>query len=308
VVHVAPGMRVESDDRPATSGRKVRAMDLRFDAGAGRSVGAADFGDPDGTAVLWCHGGPGSRLEARWLDHAAADAGLRIIGVDRPGYGLSDPRPGRSIKDAIDDLFLVADRLGIDRFATVGVSTGGAYALGAAALAPQRVLAVVACCSMTDMSWGPGRATMDHPHAHAVWDAPDRDAAITAAIEAHGEDGSKMLNGGMAPALAELDAQLFADPSWMKPAMQGFGQMFTFGLQGYADDRIADSPGWTSFDVTRITCPVSVLHGTADKLVAVIQAEHTTALVPGAELVLMNGHGHFSIEALVVPELSRLLG
>ena len=282
-------------------------MDLRFDAGAGRSVGAAEFGDPDGTAVLWCHGGPGNRLEPMWLDRQAADAGLRIIGVDRPGYGLSDPRPGRSINDAIDDVFLVADRLGIDRFATVGVSTGGAYALGAAALAPQRVLAVVACGAMTDMSWAPGRATMHHPQVHAVWDAPDRDAAIAASIEAYGENGSKMLDGGMAPVLAELDARLFADPAWMTPAMEGFGQNFTFGLQGYADDRIADSPGWASLDVTRISCPVSVLHGTEDKLVAVIQAEHTAAIVPGAELVLMDGHGHFSIEALVIPELRRVL-
>jgi pimeloyl-ACP methyl ester carboxylesterase len=257
---------------------------------------------------LWCHGGPGSRLEPLWLDRSAADAGLRIIGIDRPGYGLSDPRPGRTINDGVADLFLVADRLAIDRFATVGVSTGGAYALAAAAVAPERVLAVVACCSMTDMSWAPGRATMDGPHAHAVWDAPDRDSAIAAAVEAHGENGWKMLDGGMAPALTELDAQLFADPAWMKPAMEGFPQMWTFGLQGYADDRIADSPGWGSFDVARIRCPVSVLHGDEDRLVAFIQAEHTAEIVPGAELVLVEGHGHFSIEALVVPELARILG
>ena len=43
-------------------------------------------------------------------------------------------------------------------------------------------------------------------------------------------------------------------------------------------------------------------------MVASIQAEHTAAIVPGAELVLVDGHGHFSIEALVVPELVRILG
>ena len=127
-------------------------------------------------------------------------------------------------------------------------------------------------------------------------------------IEAYGENGSKMLDGGMAPVLAELDAQLFADPAWMKPAMEGFPQMWTFGMQGYADDRIADSPGWGSFDVACIRCPVSVLHGSEDRMVASIQAEHTAAIVPGAELVLVDDHGHFSIEALVVPELVRILG
>ncbi len=273
----------------------------------GRSIGAAEFGDPDGTAVLWSHGGPGSRLEPAWLDAAAAEAKLRIVGVDRPGYGLSTPRPERTIASVVADMLDVADQLSIDRFATVGVSTGGAYALALAALAPDRVLGVVACCSMTDMSWAPGRATMSPPHAHAVWDAPDRESAIAAATDAHGENGSKMIGAGIAPALAALDRELFADPAWMGPAMDGFPQMFTFGLEGYADDRIADGPGWIDFDVSRVRCPVIVLHGTEDRMVDVIHPRHTAAIVPGAELVLLDGHGHFSIEAHVIPSLSRLL-
>jgi pimeloyl-ACP methyl ester carboxylesterase len=258
-------------------------MDRRLFAAAGRALGFAEFGDPDGTPVLWCHGGPGSRLEPLWLDESAARAGLRIIGVDRPGYGMSDPLPGRSIRDGVADMIAVAEALSIDRFATVGCSTGGSYALAAAAVVPDRVLAVVACCSMTDMSWLPGRATMSQPHAHAVWDAPDRDAAIAAAVEAHGENGSKMLGGGMAPGLGGFDNDIFADPVWMKAAMTGFAQMFTHGLQGYADDRIADGPGWIDFDVAWIVCPVSVLHGTADRMVDVIHARHTADIVPGAE-------------------------
>lgn len=273
----------------------------------GRQVGVAEFGDPRGTVVLWCHGGPGSRLDPAWLATVAAEAGLRVIGVDRPGYGRSTPDPGRTIPSVVTDLVDVADQLSIDEFVTVGVSTGGAYALALAALAPHRVRGVVACCSMTDMSWAPGRATMSVPHAHAVWDAPDRDAAIAAAVDAHGDNGSKMLGGGMAAALTELDRELFADPTWMTPAMDGFSEMFTFGLEGYADDRIADGPGWVGFAVADIRCPVAVLHGTDDKMVDVRQAQYTAAIVPGAELILADGHGHFSVEALVIPTVTDLL-
>ena len=99
------------------------------------------------TAVLWCHGGPGSRLEPAALAPAAAEAGLRIIGIDRPGYGLSSPNPERTIADWVPDGLAVADALGIDQFVTVGCSTGGAYALALAALVPARVLGVVACCA-----------------------------------------------------------------------------------------------------------------------------------------------------------------
>lgn len=243
-----------------------------------------------------------------WLDEAAVGAGLRLIGVDRPGYGRSDPQPGRTIASVVADMLRVADHLGIDRFATVGESTGGAYALALAALAPDRVLALVVCGGMTDMSWAPGRATMSPLHVHAVWDAADRDAAIAAAVAGYGDDGSKMLNGGMNPVLAQLDKELFADPGWMGPTMAGFRQMFAFGVQGYVDDRIADGPGWIDFDVADVLCPVVVLHGTEDKLVDMIQATHTATIVPGAQLVVVDGHGHFSIEALVLPELVRLLG
>jgi pimeloyl-ACP methyl ester carboxylesterase len=285
----------------------LRQVDHLLHAADGRSLGVAEFGDPDGTVILWAHGGPGSRLEPSWLDAASARVGLRIIGVDRPGYGMSTPQPGRTISSVVADMLGVTDQLSIRSFATVGVSTGGSYALALAALAPSRVLGVVTCCSMTDMSWAPGRATMSQLHVHAVWDAPDRNAAIAAAVEAHGENGSKMLGGGLSPALADLDQKLFADPAWMRPAMDGFPQMFTFGLEGYADDRIADGPGWIDFDVAKIRCPVIVLHGTEDKMVDIIHPHHTAAIVPGAELVLVDDHGHFSIEALVIPALARFL-
>ena len=273
----------------------------------GRTIGFDDQEPPDGIAVLWCHGGPGSRLEPVWLRDEAVAAGLRIVGVDRPGYGLSTPRPGRTIADTVADLLAVADHLAIEQFVTVGVSTGGAYALATAALAPSRVLGVVACCAVTDMAFQPARATMHGPQVHAVWDAPSRDAAIAAAREAYGEDGNKLLNGGMNAVLAPTDAALYRDPTWMKPAMAGFPSMFAHGPQGYADDRIADGPGWVTFDVRAITCPVTVLHGGEDLLCAPIHAEHTAAIVPGARLVMVPDAGHFSIEGHVVPEIRRIL-
>jgi pimeloyl-ACP methyl ester carboxylesterase len=157
----------------------------------GRVVGFAEHGEPGGRPVLWCHGGPGSRLEPAAFVPAAADAVLRVVGVDRPGYGLSTARPGRSIADWVADGLAVVDGVGIDEFAVVGVSTGGAYALALAAAAPGRVTGVVACCALTDMSWADGRATMPRAGVADLWDAPDRDAALARAADAFGEDGSR---------------------------------------------------------------------------------------------------------------------
>ena len=273
----------------------------------GRVVCFADYGPGDSLPVLWCHAGPGSRFEPAPLVDDATAAGLRLIGIDRPGYGMSTPMPGRTIAGWVGDALAVADSVGIERFAVVGESTGGAYALALAAGAPERVLGVVACCAMTDMRCDECRATMSPLYAHAVWDAPDREAAIAAALEAHGENGSRMVE--MAAQLPPSDAALFADPSWLgSMRAEAVPAMFAFGFEGYADDRIADKAGWVDFDVSAITCPVIVLHGSEDVICDPRQARHTSELVPGAELRIVDGLGHFSIAKQIVPALVDLLG
>jgi pimeloyl-ACP methyl ester carboxylesterase len=273
----------------------------------GRRVGYADYGPAAATAVLWCHGGPGSRAEPAHLAPQAMRAGLWIVGIDRPGYGLSTSQPGRTIAGWVPDALTVADHLGIGQFVAVGTSTGGAYALALAAVSPERVLGVVACCSMTDTRWPEGRATMSRPHTHAVWDAPDRAAALAAATDAHGENGSKMRGDGMAAGLAPSDVALFRDPGWMKEAAAAFRAMFAQGLEGFTDDRLADGPGWVSFDVTAIRCPVTVLHGRSDRIVNVIHAYHTAEVITNAELLIFEDLGHFSITTEVVPAIGNLL-
>ena len=148
-------------------GRTIRLADSR-------TVGFADYGSRAATAVLWRHGGPGSRAEPAHLAPQAGRAGLRIVGIDRPGYGLSTPQAGRTIAGRAPDALAVADHLGIGQFVAVGASTGGAFALALAALAPERVLGVVACCSMTDARWPEGRATMSRSAPRRVGRARSR--------------------------------------------------------------------------------------------------------------------------------------
>src|SRR5262245_43285203 len=92
----------------------------------GRTVGFIEYGTPDATPVIWCHGGPVSRMEPSTIAAPAGQAGFRVIGIDRPGYGRSAPQPGRSIADWVSDGLAVADALDVARVIAVGVSTGGA--------------------------------------------------------------------------------------------------------------------------------------------------------------------------------------
>ena len=51
----------------------------------------------------------------------AASLGLRLVGIDRPGYGLSTLEPGRTIAEWAPIAIAVADHLGLDRFLTMGI-------------------------------------------------------------------------------------------------------------------------------------------------------------------------------------------
>jgi pimeloyl-ACP methyl ester carboxylesterase len=270
----------------------------------GRAVGFADYGTPDQTAVVWCHGGPGNRLEPSFLADAAARARMRFVGIDRPGYGRSTPQPGRTIGGWVTDALAVVDHLGIDRFVALGASTGGAYAL---ALASQssRVMGAVACCAVSDMRWAEGRAM--NASCHPVWNARDRAHAFEIVADAFGEHGHKLLPPHGPVGSDPSDAVLYATSDFLAWWITYVPEMFTHGPAGYVDDRLADGNGWTSFNVARITCPVVVMHGSSDGLVPVANAQHTAAIVPGATLRVFDNLGHLSILTKIVEVTTELL-
>jgi len=89
--------------------------------------------------VLYLHGQPGSRREQLLIPAEVLERfGVRLISVDRPGYGNTDPLPGDRLARS-SDVLTVCDALQIDSFPLVAVSAGGSYALALAGSAPDRV-------------------------------------------------------------------------------------------------------------------------------------------------------------------------
>ncbi len=82
----------------------------------GRRVTYADHGDPAGPVVLACVGTPQSRLLPPGEAERAGTMGFRLVVPDRPGFGGSDPKPGRTLEDWPADAVALMDGLGVDRF------------------------------------------------------------------------------------------------------------------------------------------------------------------------------------------------
>jgi pimeloyl-ACP methyl ester carboxylesterase len=109
----------------------------------GRTLGYAEYGNPNGTPLLYFHGFPSSRLEAYSLHSIASRLNIRVLSLDRPGFGLSTHDPHRRITDWPADVQAFASQVGLSRFAVLGVSGGGPYSLACAERLPRDKLSAV---------------------------------------------------------------------------------------------------------------------------------------------------------------------
>ena len=242
-------------------------------------------GAEDGLAVVWHHGTPNIGAPPEPLFAAAARNGIRWISYDRPGYGGSTRRPGRSVGSAAEDVSAVADALSLDRFAVMGASGGGTHALAAAALLPERVLGVVCAAGLAPfdaegLDWFGGMAPAGAAELRASVQGGPALEELLAATEFDPE------------IFTEADhAALAGDWSWLA-AVAGKGT--EQGTVGMVDDDLAYVSPW-GFAPAEVTVPTLILHGGEDRVVPSAHGEWLARRCPSAELWRRPDDGHVSV-------------
>ena len=263
----------------------------------GRCLGYAEFGDPDGDVVLWFHGTPGARKQLPPEAPALALAqGFRIIGVERPGTGYSTPYGYGRVLDWADDVRRFADGLGVDRFATVGLSGGGPFVLAACYALPERVVAGAVLGGI-----GPTRGT-DAPLSYTRL-LPIVEPLITAGRVVIGEVLTHAIRPVRALGSQAYDLYTNVAPPSDRPAMRrpGMKEMFMAdiltacegGLRAPVSDLVLFGRHW-GFSIADIEVPICFWHGDADGIVPLSHGERQHELVRGSELIITPGGGHFA--------------
>jgi pimeloyl-ACP methyl ester carboxylesterase len=278
----------------------------------GRALGFRCLGDPSGKPLFFFHGTPGSRLVFSELDPMAQIPGIRLITVERPGYGVSDPKPGRVLLDWARDVAELADWFGIHAFAVAGESGGGPHALACAYALRDRVTLALLLSSpapagfrgATDgMSLGNRLGLLLNRYAPGLVRRMMRGYA--ALLE---KDPGRFVDA-IARQMAPSDQALLSTRALRDAVILDLREAYRQGTDGQVVDAALamTSLDW-GFDLRGIAVPVHLWYGEEDRLVSRRMAEYLATEIPTCQVHFVPNAGHLLSEnAGVVAQVREVL-
>jgi pimeloyl-ACP methyl ester carboxylesterase len=242
--------------------------------------------------VLLFHGVPSCRLEATvHLPSLRKRSDIRVLAVDRPGFGQSDPAADICFEAWPTDVAALADALGVKQFSLIASSGGAPYALAVARAFPDRVPAVALGCPMAPIeaadttgcsgAWGAVFA-QQHPvlaraalnrFIHGLRRHPQRIPFV------------RMMGSAERAHLADQETHAM----YVQISIESFRQSPAEVCRGAA---VLAQPwaGW----LKEVKPKVTIFQGCIDEIVSPAMARYLATTLPKAELRLFEGEGHMS--------------
>lgn len=263
---------------------------------AGRRLAYAQAGNLDGPPVFVFHGIPGSRSDLHRLfgEQGLEGLGVRVIGIDRPGFGASDFQQKRRFHDWPADVATVADHLGIDRFAVLGYSAGGPYVI-ACAIALSARLTFAGIVSGVGPAETPrfrdGMGKTDAIMTRLSRLAPPLARLAIAQATRQAQRSPEKFSRTFDKELSAPDLEIHRDPTTRQVVREIFLESTRRGPAGVVDEyRIWARPSELAFEEADV--PIRIWHGDLDEIVPLHHAQYVAGRLPKAEVTVLPGVGH----------------
>ncbi len=280
-----------------------------------RKIGIAEFGPASGRPILWFHGTPGGRNQIpEPLRRSLEDRDVRLVVVERPGYGDSSRYLHPTVKAFGDDVRWILDALGIERFGVAALSGGGPYALGVGHTFGDRVVAVSILGGVVPRV-GPealpgGLIAALKPIAGVSRVANRPVGAVLGwtikLISPFGSSAFELITQTL-PVFPPGDKEVFSQPHMKEMFMGDMVQTAQNGLSGPVLDLVLFTRHW-GFELADIAVPVHFWQGDADPMVTLEQGTKMAEAVPESYLVVRHGESHLGGFATAGDAVDAILG
>jgi pimeloyl-ACP methyl ester carboxylesterase len=277
--------------------RAERPVEIRvFPLVDGRELAWAERGEAEGIPVIAFHGSPGTGHDFDPLHEVAATKGVRLIAVDRPGYGHSTFDPARTYESFTSDVSQLADHLRLDRFGVIGWSSGGPNAAGCARFLADRLVGsvIVSGPAPPDASI----ATTKMSRGILIWQrlgvvAPRVAGALFGSGLRQGQRSPDKALAWMLRNLPPTDVAVIERPEIRASVLANLARpVAATAGRAATQDLLLESRPW-GFALRDIAVPVHVWHGDADRNVAVANARYQAEQIPHATLHEIPDEGHW---------------
>ena len=231
---------------------------------------------------------------ARFAGPKARELGVRLIAPERPGYGLSDLQLQRRLVDWPEDVAELADFLNLERFAVVGVSGGGPYAVACAWKLADRIVAAGVISSLAPAD----RVRRELSYGYQLTAlAVRRTWLINLALgflDLCARRRPEILIKGMGLAAPLEDKKILSQPEIQRTQIDSVVEAFRGGPRGTALELKLFSHPW-GFEVEEIKIPVYLWHGEADLIVPVRMGRYLADHIPTCQARFIPRAGHLWI-------------
>lgn len=229
----------------------------------------ARYGNPRDYPVLIQHGAIASIRDGELFEELLRQRRC-VISVARPGYGESSPYQMRDIAEWADIVAVLLDKLGVEHFDVLGISSGAPYSYALGHRFPERARRIYILS-------GTPALYDDEILAHWPYEV-QREASLT--------ELQRVAHDVFFSQLPEADL--------MQPSIQDSMRNQGFGL---AQDLRLRCRDW-GFRLSAVRVPVIMQHSEVDEAVPVVTAALTAKMLPNCTLTLTQDGGHFSPEIL----------
>ncbi|KPJ91407.1 MAG: hypothetical protein AMJ53_11740 [Gammaproteobacteria bacterium SG8_11] len=275
-----------------------------------RKLCYAEYGISGGCPILYCHGFPSSRLEAALAQPAAQRLGIRMISIDRPGFGQSDYLLSRSILDWPEDVKALMSHLGIDKFSVVGISGGAPYAMSCAARLPEFVSKLGIVCGLGWLGDQLNLKRMRKPFQlliklYASYPSVSYWATQRVLVPLLSRSPAFVFH--MIKKLASQDdKELLNDPKVGIVIEKSLEEAFAQGSKGPIWELALHNKPW-GFDLRSINAETYLWHGDNDNTVPLAMGQYHAKMLPHAKLKIFPGEGHFTVPIRHLGEILQTL-